>query len=137
VLAADRREPIGRQAALALQRLVERDRLAAREAACAIEGLGVDASLGEQQRAQVFGLSLDRRALDEPVAQHDPPVAALGAEHQRPGLPRQTHDLKNVREAQVLEAADETHPAPAAARRRGSAGRNTASTRESASRFLT
>ena len=118
VLAAQRREPIGRQAALALKRLVERDRLAARETARAIEGLCVDAFLGEQQRAQVFGLSLDRRALDEPVAQHDPPVAALGAKHQHPGLPRQTHDLENVREAQVLEAADETHPTPATHRPR-------------------
>jgi hypothetical protein len=92
--------------------LVERERLGARGRARAVEAPRVDAALREQKAAQVVGLALDRGALHESVAQHDPAVPALRAQHQHPGLPGQAHDLENVREAEVLEAADETHPTP-------------------------
>ena len=59
-----------------------------------------------------FARSLDRCAKDESVLEQDASFTDPAAETEQPRLPRQTHDLENVAEGEVLETADETHPPP-------------------------
>ena len=79
-----------------------------------LEGALVELAGHHQQPAQVFRVALGAGAAHPALGHEDAAGVAVRAQHQPPGLPRQTHDLQNVPEAQVLETAHQAHASPSA-----------------------
>jgi len=111
-------ETFGRKAGALRDDLVEGKTALLRGLDRQVELAGVDEATGNEQTPQVLRLALHVGGAHQAVAEDDATVPLLGAKQQQTGFPRKADDLKNIPEAQILEAPDQAHRAPRSGRRR-------------------
>ena len=110
-LATQRLQAVHGQAELFGGRLREGHTLPVSALRGALEVCGGHETATHEQAAEVLALPLHGSRSNQPLAEDDPARVVARAQQEPPRLPRQTDDLEDVGEAQILEAADQAHPA--------------------------